>query len=124
MDVSGLCYDSSTDDYKVVTSVRDGETGMACMVGSCRTISWTKNYDPYYKKIVSCALVDEHLHWLVTESNIGEDQPFSSLPTNLIVCFVPQTNKFVKVPMPDCDGTREHTDELGFYKVMFDRLRS
>ncbi|KAG5561122.1 hypothetical protein RHGRI_004209 [Rhododendron griersonianum] len=39
MDVSGLCYDSSTDDYKAVTWVRDGETGMACMVGSCRTKS-------------------------------------------------------------------------------------
>ncbi|KAG5533255.1 hypothetical protein RHGRI_027453 [Rhododendron griersonianum] len=115
MDVSGLCYDSSTDDYKVVTWVvtwvRDGETGTACMVGSCRTKSWTKNCDPYYKKIESSTLVDEHLHWLVTESNIGED-PFSLL-TNLIVCFVPQTNKFVKVPMPDCDGTREHTVGLG-----------
>ncbi|KAG5532850.1 hypothetical protein RHGRI_027214 [Rhododendron griersonianum] len=51
MDVSGLCYDSSTDDYKVVImGVRDGETGMACMVGSCRTKSWTKNCDPYYRR--------------------------------------------------------------------------
>ncbi|KAG5532847.1 hypothetical protein RHGRI_027214 [Rhododendron griersonianum] len=72
------------------------------------------------RKIVSCALVNERLHWLVTESNIRED-PFS-LVTNLIVCFVPQTNKFVKVPMPDCDGTREHTYELGFNKGFFDRL--
>ncbi|KAG5532851.1 hypothetical protein RHGRI_027214 [Rhododendron griersonianum] len=101
MDVSGLCYDSSMDDYKVVTWVRDGETSMACMVGSCRTKSWTKNCDPYYKKIESSTLVDEHLHWLVAESNIGED-PFS-LATNLIVCFVLQTNKFVKVLMPNCD---------------------
>lgn len=115
MVVFGLCYDSSTDDCKVVTWVRDGETGMACMVGSCRTKSWTKNCDPCYKKIVSNTLVNVHLHWLVTESNIGDD-PFS-LATNLMICFVSQRNKFVKVPMADCDGTREHTDELGLDKI-------
>ncbi|KAI8561442.1 hypothetical protein RHMOL_Rhmol04G0339900 [Rhododendron molle] len=57
MDVSGLCYDSSTDDHKVVTWIRDGETGMTCMVGSCRTKSWAKNCNPYHKKIVSGNLV-------------------------------------------------------------------
>ncbi|KAF7146590.1 hypothetical protein RHSIM_Rhsim04G0208600 [Rhododendron simsii] len=89
---------------------------MACMVGSCRTKSWTKKCDPFYKEIVSSTFVDERLHWLVTESNIGED-PFPPA-TNLIVCFVPRTNKFVKVPMPDCDGTREHTTGiLGSHKV-------
>ncbi|KAG5561121.1 hypothetical protein RHGRI_004209 [Rhododendron griersonianum] len=67
------------------------------------------------KEIVSSSLINEHLHWQVTESNIGEDP--ISLAINLIVCFVPQTNKFVKVPMPDCDGTREQTDELGLDKV-------
>ncbi|XP_057489500.1 F-box/kelch-repeat protein At3g23880-like [Actinidia eriantha] len=99
--VSGLCYDSSADDYKVVV-VNSWSRGYIHrhdsfgMVGSCRSKTWTEILFPSnWQKVRSGTTIDDRLHWLVAET--GEDFSFQSY---LIVYFDPQSNGFGKLPMP------------------------
>lgn len=69
---SGLLYDSSIDDYKVVTTCselsqeRDDDK---VVVGSFRNKTWTEVCLPYDKRhMQSGPTVTERVHWLVTKS--------------------------------------------------------
>ncbi|CAL5415977.1 unnamed protein product [Camellia sinensis] len=95
--VSGLCYDSSTDDYKAIMAIRGlirrqpPNSRMEVMVGSLRNKTWTEINFPCTKfGIESGPVVNDRLHWLVTDTSYS----------HLILYFDPQTNEFVEVPMP------------------------
>ncbi|XP_058211813.1 F-box protein At4g22390-like [Rhododendron vialii] len=101
--VSGLCYDSSTDDYKAVLAVADlwDRTSLdkVVMAGSFKNRVWTEIPFPKNMGIVqSGTTVNERLHWLVTEYNdYGRSY--------LIFYFDPPMNELVKVSMPRQEGT-------------------
>lgn len=61
------------------------------MVGSLRNKTWTEINFPRTKfGIESGPVVNDRLHWLVTDTSYS----------HLILYFDPQTNEFVEVPMP------------------------
>ncbi|XP_058181505.1 F-box/kelch-repeat protein At3g23880-like [Rhododendron vialii] len=92
--ISGLCYDSSTGDYKAIMVSR------ACnfaMVGSFGNKTWTEIHFPYTDRILeSGPTTNDRTHWLVHR---GEDL-HSQVMHNLIVSFDPQMNDFVEMPVP------------------------
>ncbi|XP_058181501.1 F-box/kelch-repeat protein At3g23880-like [Rhododendron vialii] len=92
--ISGLCYDSFTDDYKIImASMSDAFV----MVGSFRNKTWKEIRFPYKKEnLKSGPTVNDCVHWLVG----SKEDPGSQIKPYLIVSFDPQTNEFVKVPMP------------------------
>lgn len=100
-DASGLFYDSSTDDYKLVMAWTDWSRELdddKVMVGSFKNKTWTQVCLPYDKLLVqSGPTVNERVHWLVTKRtcNMGFGD------TNFLVMgFDPHANEFVQVPMP------------------------
>ncbi|XP_058181504.1 F-box/kelch-repeat protein At3g23880-like [Rhododendron vialii] len=100
--ISGLCYDSSTGDYKAVMASRACNVAMA---GSFRNKTWTEIHFPYTNKLLeSGPTVNDRTHWLV---HSGE-YPRSHVMHNLIVSFDPQMNEFVEVPMPQNEGIKRN----------------
>ncbi|XP_057489499.1 F-box protein CPR1-like [Actinidia eriantha] len=104
--VSGLCYDSYTDDYKIVLW-NSGHCFV--MVGSCRNKTWTEIPFPYYgRKVRAGPTIGDRFHWLIRKIDVDEfSQPYS------IVCFDPQSNEVVDVPMPHREGERKEDILLG-----------
>lgn len=77
--ISGLCYDSSSDDYKAVMAATDhgGEfyTDKIVMAGSFKDEIWTEICFPYKKgKVESGPTVSGRLHFLVSGSARKEDK--------------------------------------------------
>lgn len=101
--VSGLCYDSTTNEYKVVLAFDSfvlpfhqlaGES--VAVVGSSQCKSWTRIPLPYnVSSLNSGPVVNGYLHWFVHR------KPFTDFPSpNEIFYFNPQMGKFEKVPTP------------------------
>ncbi|GFZ14079.1 hypothetical protein Acr_24g0002690 [Actinidia rufa] len=95
---TGFCYDSTTDEYKVVMGL-----GSVVMVASIRSKNWVTIPYPYKEKIIySGPVVNERLYWRVDYiDNNGistEDNDKSKI--HQIVYFDPVTDKFVEVPAP------------------------
>lgn len=101
--VAGLCYDSSTDEYKVVTALsakyRVSEAGEFVVVGNLRSRTWTSIRFPYEVGTVNNGpTVNGYLHWFAHTQKSGEH----FIPSgDQIICFDPRINKFKKVPMPE-----------------------
>lgn len=104
--VSGLCYDSSNDEYKAVMALasqtpRQGEEFV--VVGSFQDRCWTEVHFPYIVRTVNSGpVLREHLHWYVCEKESSD----SNSPQR-VVSFNPRANKFNSIPMPqpkDVDG--------------------
>lgn len=98
--ISGLCYDSSTDDYQIVmvlvkhVGTPGGYGYESVLVGSLKGKSWT-HVDCSSYIITSFEpgpIVNERLHWKVREKKKSE--------YSQIVYFNPQMRTFTKVPMP------------------------
>lgn len=87
----GFFYDSSTDDYKVMT-IRSWLEVSRIKLGqrfACRMISGSYSQGP---------TVNERVHWLVTKRrtcNTGFGDTIF-----LVMGFDPHANEFVQVPMP------------------------
>lgn len=101
---SGLCYDSSTDDYKAVLAYKgdctyyNGYKGIT-VVASLKSRRWTTFCLPY--KLNSGATVNDRLHWVVGE-----------FPTQQIVCFDPLVDEFAEFSTP-CNERRNEILGLG-----------
>ncbi|KAI8566176.1 hypothetical protein RHMOL_Rhmol02G0019600 [Rhododendron molle] len=96
---SGLCYDSSTDEYKVVmvlasSSYRPVVGSQFVVVGGFKSKKWTHVGCSSYSisSFNSGPTVNELLHWYVGKKN----KPAYSQ----IVYFNPQMGSFGEVPMP------------------------
>ncbi|CAL5337755.1 unnamed protein product [Camellia sinensis] len=104
--VSGLCFDSSRNEYKAVMALAHESPdygGEFMVIGSFRSKLWTYAQFPYSVRTVKPGpVLNEHLHWLASKESWGH-----FLSTHQIVSFDPRSNKFKKVPMPqpkDEDG--------------------
>ncbi|THF98537.1 hypothetical protein TEA_014084 [Camellia sinensis var. sinensis] len=97
--VSGLCFDSSRNEYKAVMALahESPDYGTEFMViGSFRSKLWTYIQFPYSVRTVKPGpVLNEHLHWLASKKSWGH-----FLSTHQILSFDPQSDKFKKVPMP------------------------
>ncbi|XP_058185311.1 F-box/kelch-repeat protein At3g23880-like [Rhododendron vialii] len=98
--LSGLCYDSSADDYKAVLA-------MGNKFGEVTVVSFKRKY---WATMTSHALdkdkgyislpgpnVNEKLHWAITK--LGHDRVHYSARYG-IVSFDPLTDEFEEIPMP------------------------
>ncbi|XP_058201598.1 F-box/kelch-repeat protein At3g23880-like [Rhododendron vialii] len=97
--VSGLCYDSSTDEYKVVMvlvtpSYPPVFGSVSVVVGSFRSKKWTNvGCSSYFISSFNPGpTVNELLHWYVAKEKKSE--------YSQIVYFNPQMGSFREVPMP------------------------
>lgn len=94
--VSGLCYDSATNEYKVVLAFGSYARESVAVVGSFRCKSWTSIPFPYNVSIVNSGpVVNGYLHWFATRKNYGNIPS----PTQIFY-FNPRMGKFEKVPAP------------------------
>ncbi|KAA8548570.1 hypothetical protein F0562_000163 [Nyssa sinensis] len=98
---TGLCYDSSTDDYKAVIgiaypggrAVDDG--GIFVLVGSFKINVLRRIHFPYNTRSVHRGpVVNGQLHWSISKS----DTNFSA--SNLIIYFDPLKDEFKELPIP------------------------
>lgn len=98
--VSGLCYDSSTNEYKALIALSHESPSYGCeraVVGSFKSKNWRRIRFPYKVYMVkSGPVVNERLHWYVSKGNSGH-----FLSSHGIIYFNSLTNKFSKVPMPE-----------------------
>ncbi|PSR92680.1 F-box/kelch-repeat protein [Actinidia chinensis var. chinensis] len=95
---TGFCYDSTTDEYKVVMGL-----GSVAMVASIRSKSWVTIPYPYKEKIIySGPVVNERLYWRVDyiDNNGMSTEDHDKSKIHQIVYFDPVTDKFVEVPAP------------------------
>lgn len=90
---SGLCYDSSTNEYKAVmvfSHENQDSNGQFAVVGSFRSNNWRRVCFPYhFDRVKSGPVVNEHLHWHFPELSPR------------IIYFNIQTNEFKELPMPE-----------------------
>ncbi|XP_058217309.1 F-box/kelch-repeat protein At3g23880-like [Rhododendron vialii] len=98
--VSGLCYDSSTDDYKAVIAMVN-EFGLVNVVSFKRkqwatTTLHALDKDKGYISL-SGPIVNEKLHWAITK--FGHDRVHCTACYG-IVSFDPLTDEFEELPMP------------------------
>ncbi|KAK3016190.1 hypothetical protein RJ639_007030 [Escallonia herrerae] len=118
--LSGLCYNSLLDDYKVVTatdieSIYASPDSRPKVAGfsNCRREGWKQARFPYNIRWVddSCgAVVNGHLHWLLRP----EDHPSFWTADDIrqvIVCFDQTSDKFEEIPLPGT-GDEEHVSGL------------
>ncbi|KAG5554844.1 hypothetical protein RHGRI_012414 [Rhododendron griersonianum] len=107
----GLCYDSSTDEYKAVMAYKRCDTYDACtglaVVASLKSKHWTSYCFPY--QLESGPVVNERLHWVVKRDENG-----TRFPAQQIVCFDPLVDEFVESSTPPSyDGDRNVILENG-----------
>ncbi|GMP56610.1 hypothetical protein CsSME_00021029 [Camellia sinensis var. sinensis] len=97
--VSGLCFDSFSNEYKAVMALSHDITlfgGEFVVVGSLRSKTWTEiNFPYHFCSVKSGPVVNENLHWFA--SNKSSDRFFAPRE---IIYFNPRMNKFKKLPMP------------------------
>ncbi|XP_058201587.1 F-box/kelch-repeat protein At3g23880-like [Rhododendron vialii] len=98
---SGLCYDSTSDEYKAVLALAH-ETpdygGEFVVVGSFRSKSWTVIDFPYMLPSENMGpIVNGNLHWFASHKNDLVSRFFSP---HQIIFFNAQLDKFEEVPMP------------------------
>ncbi|KAG5554845.1 hypothetical protein RHGRI_012415 [Rhododendron griersonianum] len=108
----GLCYDSSTDEYKAVVAYEgcydsgDGNKREA-IIASLKSKRWTGYRFPY--KLKSGPVVNDRLHWVVNREEDG-----TRFPVQQIVCFDLLVDKFVEFSTPPSyDGDRNVILGLG-----------
>ncbi|KAK2980456.1 hypothetical protein RJ640_028864 [Escallonia rubra] len=118
--LSGLCYNSLLDDYKVVIatdieSIYASPDSRPKVAGfsNCRREGWKQVRFPYNFRWLddSCgAVVNGHLHWLL----LPEDHPWLFTADGIrqvIVCFDQTSDKFEEIPLPSL-GYEEHISGL------------
>ncbi|XP_058181418.1 F-box/kelch-repeat protein At3g23880-like [Rhododendron vialii] len=94
---SGLCYDSSTEEYKAVLAL-EGVWAQTVEVGSLRNKCWTEVRLSFAKcRLNPGPIVNGHLHWFAYRK-----QGLASI----ILEFNPQKNTFAKVLMPQSYGKK------------------
>ncbi|KAI8010343.1 F-box protein CPR1 [Camellia lanceoleosa] len=111
--VSGLCFDSFSNEYKAVMALSHDITifgGEFVVVGSFRSKTWTKiNFPYHFCSVNSGPVVNENLHWFASDKS--SDHFFAPRE---IVYFNPRMNKFKKLPMPQLkNGHRDIILGLG-----------
>ncbi|XP_028091547.1 F-box/kelch-repeat protein At3g23880-like [Camellia sinensis] len=97
--VSGLCFDSSNNEYKVVMAIIHDSTnygGKFVKIGSFRNKTWTSVYEfPYHVcSMISGPVVNGYLHWFVFKESSD------NFPSHQIIYFDPRIDEFKEVPMP------------------------
>ncbi|XP_058201584.1 F-box/kelch-repeat protein At3g23880-like [Rhododendron vialii] len=101
---SGLCYDSTNDEYKAVlalTRESPGYVGQFVVVGSFRSKSWTVVDIPYTTRSVNSGpIVNGNLHWFASKNDSGTH----FLSPHQIICFNAHTDKFEEVQLPEPRG--------------------
>ncbi|KAL3505842.1 hypothetical protein ACH5RR_031224 [Cinchona calisaya] len=112
--LSGICYDGSTDDYKVVIALDytnihspdNCEKGYTLLAG-LREKRWKEvNFSYRADPKTSALLFNGFLHWKV----ICEDPCFLPRGANKIVRFDPKNDEFGELPMPqDWESSGETT---------------
>ncbi|XP_058201586.1 F-box/kelch-repeat protein At3g23880-like [Rhododendron vialii] len=80
---SGLCYDSTSDEYKAVlvnSSLTPGYGDESVAVGSFRSKSWTTIAFPYYVPLWDSwnIIVNGNLHWFASKNDSGTGGYFLS----------------------------------------------
>ncbi|XP_031099660.1 F-box/kelch-repeat protein At3g23880-like [Ipomoea triloba] len=111
--VSGLCYVSSTGDYKAVLVFRNGCNGgdRTAMVASLKNKEWRKMTFPYY---IGCSTdngVNFHntLHWRVNDSK----QITFPWRCKNIIYFEAESDEFKELPGPELCGLKSEVLGLG-----------
>ncbi|XP_058201803.1 F-box protein CPR1-like [Rhododendron vialii] len=98
--VSGLCYDSLSDEYKAVVGLSHDSPlygGEFVKVGSFKSKNWRMVGLPYAVGTVqSGPVINGSLHWYGLKKNSGR-----FLPGPQIFYFNPDLNTFKKIPMPE-----------------------
>ncbi|KAL3513989.1 hypothetical protein ACH5RR_026706 [Cinchona calisaya] len=101
---SGICFDDSTNDYKVVMSLASYTIDMKfALVGSLKSKEWSQINFPYAMARSGC-YVNGRLHWIVREKKLDAHSIVYSDPKThpqLIVYFDAKTLEFKELPMPD-----------------------
>ncbi|KAL3513997.1 hypothetical protein ACH5RR_026714 [Cinchona calisaya] len=93
--ICGLCYDDSTDDYKLLIPFQNASGRVDenfVTVTSLRSKESRKVSFPYATVMRGCS-ANGRLHWIVQE--------YKYFIPLLIVYFDTKTNEFVKLPMPE-----------------------
>ncbi|GMP55020.1 hypothetical protein CsSME_00019976 [Camellia sinensis var. sinensis] len=71
--VSGLCFDSSSNEYKAVMALSHhtpGYGGRFAVVGNFRSKTWTEVHFPYHVSSVnSGSVLNENLHWFASKKS-------------------------------------------------------
>ncbi|XP_058198121.1 F-box/kelch-repeat protein At3g23880-like [Rhododendron vialii] len=102
---SGLCYDSTSDEYKPVIAFAHQTPsygGEFVVVGSLKSKSWAVIHFPYRVPTVeSGPIVNENLHWYDCKIN---DSGNYFLSPHQIIYFDARMDEFKEVPMPDPGG--------------------
>ncbi|KAL3513991.1 hypothetical protein ACH5RR_026708 [Cinchona calisaya] len=100
---SGLCFDDSTNDYKVVIAIQNWSVIKFVLVGSIKSKEWSQINFPYAMAWSRC-YVNGRLHWIVRERKL-DPHLIASFDTKifskLIVYFDAKTLEFKEFPMPD-----------------------
>ncbi|KAI8566174.1 hypothetical protein RHMOL_Rhmol02G0019400 [Rhododendron molle] len=101
---SGLCYDSTSNEYKAVFALAHNSPGYGgefVVVGSFRSKSWTMIDFPYVVPSRNMGpIVNENLHWFASK----KDSHGRFLLPHQIIFFNAQMDKFEEVPMPEPRG--------------------
>ncbi|CAL5370614.1 unnamed protein product [Camellia sinensis] len=96
--VSGLCFDSSSNEYKVVMALSHSSPdygGEFVVVGSFRNKTWTRvSFSFCASDVHSGPVLNENLHWFSSKNH-------SFLSSHQIVFFDPLIDEFREVPMPE-----------------------
>ncbi|XP_058202726.1 F-box/kelch-repeat protein At3g23880-like [Rhododendron vialii] len=102
---SGLCYDSTSDEYKAVLALAHQTPSYSSefvVVGSFKGKSWTMIHFPYSVRTANSGpIVNQNLHWYASK-NIDTGNYF--LSPHQIIYFDAHMDKFEEVPMPDPRG--------------------
>ncbi|XP_058202723.1 F-box/kelch-repeat protein At3g23880-like [Rhododendron vialii] len=101
---SGLCYDSTSDEYKAVLALAHNTPsygGEFVVVGRLRGKSWRAIHFPYRVRTANSGpIVNENLHWYASKNDSGS----YFLSPHQIIYFDAHMDKFEEVPMPDPRG--------------------
>lgn len=99
---SGLCYDSSAEEYKAVLAL-EGVWAQTVEVGSLRSKCWTEVRLSFAKCWLNPGpTLNGHLHWFASKKFGNWKRGLGSI----ILEFNPQKNTFAKVPMPQPYGKK------------------